>query len=159
MIHPLIVKTIHWKTENDTTCFAKKLATTPLLSQAFITLEGTLGAGKTAFARHLLRALGVLGHIKSPTYALVESYEINTLRIWHFDFYRFHDAQEWEDAGFRDIFCESGLKLAEWPANVSGLIPTPDLAINIVEEDLARRVTLHANTPLGVQILELLDHE
>ena len=86
------------------------------LRNAFIELQGALGAGKTTFARHLLRALGVTGRIKSPTYAVMEPYELpRSRRPAHFDFYRFDDPHEWEDAGFRDVFASAGLKLAEWP--------------------------------------------
>ena len=93
-----------------------RLAAHPAIANAFIELHGELGAGKTTLVRHLLRALGVQGRIKSPTYAVVEPYELPTLStIWHFDFYRFNDPREWEDAGFRDIFAGPGLKLAEWP--------------------------------------------
>jgi hypothetical protein len=85
------------------------------LRNAFIELHGDLGAGKTTLVRHLLRALGVQGRVKSPTYAVVEPHEVPGLAIWHFDFYRFTDPREWEDAGFRDVFASPGLKLAEWP--------------------------------------------
>ena len=80
-----------------------------------VTLEGDLGAGKTTFTRHLLQALGVQGRIKSPTYAVMESYDVGW-PVAHFDFYRFSDPQEWEDAGFRDVFASPGLKVCEWPA-------------------------------------------
>ncbi len=75
----------------------------PALRDAFIELHGPLGAGKTTFVRHLLHALGVAGRIKSPTYAVVEPYAVDGLAISHFDFYRFDDPREWEDAGFRDV--------------------------------------------------------
>ena len=121
-------------------------------------LHGNLGAGKTTFVRHLLRTLGVTGRIKSPTYAVVEPYEVTALahplHIWHFDFYRFSDPREWEDAGFRDIFASPGLKLCEWPEHAQGVMPTPDLDLHIeVDTDSQRQVTLHANTPLGESLL------
>ena len=104
--------------------------------------------------RHLLRALGVQGRIKSPTYAVVEPHEAPGLNIWHFDFYRFNDPQEWEDAGFRDLFAAPGLKLAEWPEKAAGMLPLADLVIRIeAQPDESRTVTLAARTPLGRELL------
>lgn len=157
--HPPIVETpsvtLHWHTEDDTEAFARALAAAPALRDAFLALHGDLGAGKTTFVRHLLRALGVPGRIKSPTYAVVEPHDApDGLAIFHFDFYRFNDPQEWDDAGFRDIFAGSGLKLAEWPNNAAGRIPPADLAIKIeAMTDDSRTVTLEAATARGHQLL------
>ena len=149
---------LHWHDEDDTARFAAQLAAQPGLVNAFITLHGDLGAGKTTLVRHLLRALGVTGRIKSPTYAVVEPHQAPGLAIWHFDFYRFNDPREWEDAGFRDLFASPGLKLAEWPNNASGLIPVADIAIYIeAEDDHARHVTLQAHTPQGSAVLQGLN--
>lgn len=144
-----------WHSEDDTRAFANRLARRPALANAFIELHGDLGAGKTTLVRHLLRALGVQGRIKSPTYAVVEPHEVPGLDIWHFDFYRFNDPREWEDAGFRDVFASQGLKLAEWPEKAAALIPAADVAIHIeaLDED-ARQVTLRAHTPLGHRLLQ-----
>ena len=144
-----------WRTEDDTDALALALARSPALRDAFIALQGDLGAGKTTFVRHLLRALGIAGRIKSPTYAVVEPHEApDGLAIFHFDFYRFSDPREWEDAGFRDIFAGPGLKLAEWPENAAGRIPLADLAIKIeAMTDDTRTVTLRANTPRGTRLL------
>ncbi|PWW48742.1 tRNA threonylcarbamoyladenosine biosynthesis protein TsaE [Melaminivora alkalimesophila] len=126
----------------------------PALRNAFITLEGELGAGKTTLVRHLLRALGVTGRIKSPTYAVVEPHQAGSLDIWHFDFYRFDDPREWEDAGFRDIFAGPGLKLAEWPAKAVGALPVPDLAISLqAGDDGSRHARIAAATPCGLELL------
>ena len=144
-----------WRSEEDTVAFAQQLAAQPLLANAFITLHGDLGAGKTTLVRHLLHALGVQGRIKSPTYAVVEPHEAPGLAIWHFDFYRFSDPREWEDAGFRDVFASPGLKLAEWPEKAAALIPAADVAIYIeAPDESSRRVTLQAHTPLGLQLLQ-----
>ena len=135
--------------------FANALAQAPGLRHAFIELHGDLGAGKTTLVRHILRALGVQGRVKSPTYAVVEPYELPDLNIWHFDFYRFSDPREWEDAGFRDIFSSPGLKLAEWPEKATGFIPVADLVIQIdVREDELRHVTLTAQTNQGQSLLD-----
>jgi tRNA threonylcarbamoyladenosine biosynthesis protein TsaE len=143
-----------WVGEDDTRAFAQRLAQHPAIGAAFIALHGDLGAGKTTLVRHLLRALGVQGRIKSPTYAVVEPYELPGLSAWHFDFYRFDDPREWEDAGFRDIFAGAGLKLAEWPEKAAALLPAADLDIHIaVGDDESRQVTLRANTGRGRELL------
>ena len=158
-IHPVIVKTssfleLVWPNESATEAFAAQLACRPGLAHAFIALHGDLGAGKTTLVRHLLRAMGVQGRVKSPTYAVVEPYELPGLNIWHFDFYRFSDAREWEDAGFRDIFASPGLKLAEWPEKAAQVLPTIDLDITLSTlPDGARQVRLLAHTPTGAGLL------
>ena len=145
-----------WRGEDDTATFARRLAALPGLRDAFIALHGDLDAGKTTFVRHLLRALGIDGRVKSPTYAVVEPHTTPAgLAVSHFDFYRFNDPREWEDAGFRDVFASPGLKLAEWPEKAAALIPAADVAIFIEAlDEEARRVTLHAHTPLGQQLLQ-----
>ncbi|SER66620.1 tRNA threonylcarbamoyladenosine biosynthesis protein TsaE [Giesbergeria anulus] len=144
-----------WHHEDDTARFAQQLAAQPLLADAFITLHGDLGAGKTTLVRHLLRALGVQGRIKSPTYAVVEPHQTETLSIYHFDFYRFDDPREWEDAGFRDVFASPGLKLAEWPEKAQSVLPLADVAITLeaLDEDV-RQATLQAHTLCGQQLLQ-----
>ena len=155
--HPPIVGTplaLTWATEEDTLAFARQLAGRPAIRQAFIELRGDLGAGKTTFVRHLLRALGVGGRIKSPTYAVVEPHEAPGLSIWHFDFYRFNDPREWEDAGFRDVFATPGLKIAEWPDKAAGLLPVPDLVLDIeTRPDDTRRVLATPNTQAGLDLI------
>jgi tRNA threonylcarbamoyladenosine biosynthesis protein TsaE len=127
---------------------------------AYIELHGTLGAGKTTFTRHLLRALGVQGRIKSPSYAVVEPHDADGFAVHHFDFYRFNDPQEWEDAGFRDLFAAPGLKLAEWPEKAEGLLPRADLQVHIEApaspEALERRVCVQAFSPVAQQALTAL---
>lgn len=163
--HPPIVgstRTVVWPDEDATLAFANTLAAQPGLHNAFVTLHGDLGAGKTTLVRHLLRALGVQGRVKSPTYAVVEPHEVvladgTSLAISHFDFYRFADPREWEDAGFRDIFASPGLKLAEWPEKAGRLLPPADFAIKIeAMADQSRHVTLTAPTALGQAVLRAL---
>ena len=145
-----------WHSEDATQAFAARLAAQPALRQAFIELHGDLGAGKTTLVRHLLRALGMQGRIKSPTYAVVEPHDTpDGLQAWHFDFYRFSDPREWEDAGFRDIFASPGLKLAEWPENAGALLPPADLAVYIaMQADGTRQVRLQAHTAVGHTLLQ-----
>ena len=153
--HPPIVKTLRCLSEDATQAFASVLALQPDIRHAFIALHGNLGAGKTTLVRHLLRALGVSGRVKSPTYAVVEPYELADLNVWHFDFYRFADPQEWEDAGFRDIFASAGLKLAEWPEKAGDKLPVADLDITLTTlSDTARGISLRANTATGVALLD-----
>ena len=131
------------------------------LRAAYIELHGPLGAGKTTFVRHLLHALGVQGRVKSPTYAVLEAYDLpgedGPFEIRHFDFYRFDDPQEWEDAGFREVFASPALKLAEWPEKAAGFLPVPDLRIEIEPVESAsgeaRDVVLHAASARGVALL------
>ena len=156
----LETRTLHWPDEATCAAFAATLAQHAALVDAFIELRGPLGAGKTTFVRHLLRALGVQGRIKSPSYAIVEPHELPDwpdLGVWHFDFYRFGDPREWEDAGFRDLFASPGLKLVEWPDKAAGLLPQPDLALTLdLQTDGRRQVTWQAASPDGRQLLDAL---
>lgn len=150
----LETRTQHWPDEAACDVTARRLAATLAGRSVCIELHGPLGAGKTTFARHLLRALGVQGRIKSPSYAIVEPYELADLAVWHFDFYRFGDPREWEDAGFRELFASHGLKLVEWPDKAQGLLPVPDLKLSLLPEaDGGRSVQWQACTPQGAALL------
>jgi tRNA threonylcarbamoyladenosine biosynthesis protein TsaE len=94
-------------------------------------LRGDLGAGKTTLVRGLLRALGYGGRVKSPTYTLLESYDLSRFVLQHYDLYRMIDPREWLDAGFRDDCNASTLCVVEWPEKAKGLLPKPDLEILI----------------------------
>lgn len=153
-----IVKTALLGDESATRALATVLAASPALRHALIELRGDLGAGKTTLVRHLLRALGVTGRVKSPTYAVVEPYELPGLNVWHFDFYRFSDPREWVEAGFRDIFASPGLKLVEWPDKAAPCLPLADLVMQLtVQDDEQRQVTLTAQTPTGATLVHCLD--
>lgn len=112
-------------------------------------LSGDLGAGKTTFARGLLAGLGVTGRVKSPTYTLVEPYIISSLYLYHFDFYRLINPNEWVEAGFRDYFNEQAVCLVEWPCKAGGQLPPADLAIEMAVESNGRSITISANTEAG----------
>ena len=157
----LETRELRWPDEAACERFAQDLARAPGLMNASIELHGSLGAGKTTLVRHLLRALGVQGRIKSPSYAVMESYELaehgGTGVVSHFDFYRFGDPREWEDAGFREIFARPGLKLSEWPEKAAGMLPAPDLRLLIeAQADDSRRVELQACTVQGQGLLKAL---
>jgi tRNA threonylcarbamoyladenosine biosynthesis protein TsaE len=150
--------TLVWPDEAATAHSAARLAAQPALHNAFIELRGDLGAGKTTFTRHLLRALGVTGPIKSPSYTLVEPYETPAgLRVWHFDFYRFRDPREWEDAGLRDLFAARGLKIAEWTEHAAGVLPRADLTLRLtVKVTEEREVGIMAASAAGIELLRAL---
>ncbi len=117
-------------------------------------LQGDLGAGKTTVARALLQGLGVTGRIKSPTFALLEPYEVNGLVISHFDFYRMTDPQEWADAGFAELFVASHLVIAEWPEQARELLPPADLELHLAvsQDALTRSVSYSAGSPVGLEM-------
>lgn len=143
-----------WRSEADCAVTAQGLAGRAALRDAIVELRGPLGAGKTAFARHLLQALGVQGRVKSPTYAVMEPYDLPGGDVSHFDFFRFDDPQEWEDAGFRDVYASPGLKIAEWPEKAAGLLPPPDLSITISLADGERRdAAFSAHSARGRELL------
>lgn len=156
LMHSTILgsSSLHWPDESACEAFARALARRSELHDAFIELHGPLGAGKTTFVRHLLRALGATGRIKSPTYAVMEPYTLPDLQAWHFDLYRFSDPREWEDAGLRDILTGPGLKLVEWPDRAAGLLPVPDWRMELRPgEDDQREVMITAYTPRGAALL------
>jgi tRNA threonylcarbamoyladenosine biosynthesis protein TsaE len=156
LVHDAILGTrsLCWPDEGRCARFAAALARSPALHDAYIELHGPLGAGKTTFVRHLLRALGVAGRIKSPSFAVLEPHRAGDLVISHFDFYRFADPHEWVDAGFRDLFAGPGLKLVEWPEKAEGQLPRPDLRIFIEpQDDPSRRVRVEALSARGLELL------
>ncbi len=121
-----------------------------------IYLRGELGAGKTTLVRGALRALGHEGPVKSPTYTLVELYEVSRLNLHHFDFYRFHDPREWSDAGFRETFNGLNVSLIEWPEKAAGLLPAADVEIELRPSNSARSASLQSHSPRGRECLECL---
>jgi tRNA threonylcarbamoyladenosine biosynthesis protein TsaE len=154
----LSIKDVYLADEEGTNALARMLA--PLLcgqaggrdaheAGGRIHLHGDLGAGKTSFARAFLRAAGITGRIKSPSYSLLESYNLFNLYFYHLDFYRFTDPREWLDAGFRDILQKDAVVLIEWPERAAGVLPPPDLDIFLQYADPGRQASLHAHSDRG----------
>jgi len=121
-----------------------------------IFLEGELGAGKTTLVRGVLRALGHAGPVRSPTYALVELYEVSRLNLHHFDFYRFHDPREWIDAGFRESFNGRTISLIEWPRKAGGLLPPADVEITLETSRTGRSASFTSSSSPGQRCIACL---
>ena len=124
-----------------------------------IYLEGNLGAGKTTLARNIIQNLGFHGSIKSPSYSIVEVYNISRLYLYHFDFYRFLSPQEFEEAGLIEYFNDTSICLLEWPQNAAPLLPQADLRILLFSSDSnenARCFNILAKTKAGEKCLKTM---
>jgi tRNA threonylcarbamoyladenosine biosynthesis protein TsaE len=142
--------------EAATLAFGAELARA-LVPGLTIYLIGDLGAGKTTLTRGVLRGLGYSGKVKSPTYTLLELYTVSSLYLYHFDFYRFADPQEWVDAGFRDYFNADSVCIVEWPEKAGEFLPAPDLRISLEAQQSGRSLHVHAETEAGKQCLARLN--
>lgn len=118
-----------------------------------IGLQGELGTGKTTLVRGWLRALGATGPIRSPTYTLVEPYELPQGRVYHFDLYRLNDPEELEYIGARDYLAGDSLCLIEWPERGKGWLAQADLTIRIEFSTQGRRVNLVSHSATGQRFL------
>ena len=141
--------------ENDTVNFGAKLA--KLIKTPFtLYLTGELGAGKTTMSRGIIQNMGHDGAVKSPTYALVEPYNLNDLEIYHFDLYRLSDPDELEFMGIRDYFNDKSICIVEWPDNGAGFIPSADVKINLSYQGLSRVCNIQAISVKGCELLAKL---
>lgn len=123
--------------------------------RGLVFLQGPLGAGKTTLVRGVLRARGHRGAVKSPTYTLIEPYELPEGRLYHLDLYRLGDPEELEYLGLREMLDEAAILLVEWPERGSGWLPVPDLEIGLAYRGggEAREVELRPRTPVGAEVL------
>lgn len=142
--------------EAATIGLGKRLAAA-LAAPAVIFLYGELGAGKTTLCRGLLHALGHRGAVKSPTYTLVEPYELPGWRVYHFDLYRLGDPEELEYLGMRDYLGAGAVLLIEWAERGVGHLPPADIELRLDMRDHGRQVSWRASTPRGVEIIARLE--
>lgn len=136
--------------------FGMALASVCQGSCPVIFLVGDLGAGKTTLARGFLRGLGHTGAVKSPTYTLVEPYELNGQRVYHLDLYRVADPGELEFIGLPDLLDDGAMLLVEWPERGQGWLPVPDLTIRIEHRPDGRRLSWTASGSLGESLAAAL---
>ncbi|MBC7982917.1 MAG: tRNA (adenosine(37)-N6)-threonylcarbamoyltransferase complex ATPase subunit type 1 TsaE [Candidatus Obscuribacterales bacterium] len=146
---------------------ARAIAANGLEQPLVVTLSGELGAGKTTFVSGFLRAMGVTGPVRSPTYTLIEPYEFAERCVYHLDLYRLVDARDLEMLALRDLLQPSAVLLVEWAERGAGALPVPDLALTLhYESDVksdagspptdARRIVIRCTTLSGETLLNKL---
>jgi tRNA threonylcarbamoyladenosine biosynthesis protein TsaE len=138
--------------EKDMLNFGARLAAA-IQGGAIIFLNGPLGAGKTTLTRGFLQQLGYTAKVKSPTYTLVEPYDINGRMIFHFDFYRLNSPAELEFIGIQDYFTPDAICLIEWPEKGFPLLPAPDLICDIIFNKTGRDIVITAQSEKGQETL------
>ncbi|MEY4591985.1 MAG: hypothetical protein RIR18_880 [Pseudomonadota bacterium] len=120
-------------------------------------LEGDLGAGKTSLVRALLYANGHVGPVKSPTYSLIETYDLDGRIFHHFDFYRFESADEFLEAGLEEYFQDGATCLVEWPDKAGQFLPKADLVLELSHEPVGRKASIRAISERGQACLDFLE--
>lgn len=119
-------------------------------------LRGDLGAGKTTLVRGIIKGFGFRGKIKSPTYTLVEPYEVGGFKVYHFDLYRLSDPEELDYIGFRDYLADYTQILVEWPEHGQGYLPAADIDIEIEYAGQGRKIVLLDGSARGLQVIRQL---
>ena len=127
--------------------------------RAMVFLHGELGAGKTTLVRGLLRALGHAGVVRSPTYTLIEPYELNGRQLLHLDLYRLADPEELEYLGLRELLAGDALCLVEWPQRGAGWLPSADLELHLEYREAGRELWLKAASEAGMAVQARLERE
>lgn len=145
----------HLPSERESEQFAKRLASC-LIPPLIITFSGDIGMGKTTLIRALLRSLGVTCAIKSPTFTLVESYDLGTMQFHHFDLYRIHDETELDYIGFRDYFGAQAICCIEWPERAAHCVDRVDLAFTLVRNGEGRDMQACAVSSAGTSLLSCI---
>jgi|TARA_Y100000589_G_scaffold9996_2_gene8361 tRNA threonylcarbamoyladenosine biosynthesis protein TsaE len=138
--------------ESQTLALGQRLASL-LRGGGVLYLQGDLGAGKTTLSRGIIQALGHSGAVKSPTYTLVEPYELADLKVFHFDLYRLADPEELEFIGIRDYVEPGAVCIVEWPDRGADLIPSPDLSLTLEKDGKGRKITMMGRSPAGQTML------
>jgi len=141
-----LAKVLHWQNDQE-----------QVQQSLVVFLNGDLGAGKTTLTRGFVRGMGHQGNVKSPTYTLVEPYELPPWKVYHFDLYRLGDPEELEYMGIRDYFSDHCCCFIEWPEKGAGLLANADIIINMVYQDEQRVIDLCACSIRGEGVLQQLE--
>ena len=141
--------------DTDTVHWGEKVGHA-LAGRGIVYLYGELGAGKTTFCRGILRSYAYLGSVKSPTYTIIEPYELASARIFHFDLYRLMQADEWHNLGAEAYFSGQAICLVEWPQRAAEYLPPGDLAITLVYAQEGRKMEIKALSDYGRKIVKAL---
>lgn len=153
--------TVELSTQEQTESFAAEVAKACRVMKASISIHliGDLGAGKTTFSRGFIQSLGFTGRVKSPTYTLVEPYEIGELNVFHFDLYRLADPEELEFMGIRDYQQSGSINLIEWPSKGEGYLPPPSICINIGFIEQGRVIEVESLDAIGERVIRQLEEK